>query len=284
MTIGTLTRLRLALALAPLLVTAGGCGPQPSTPGPDPAPAGTAEANGTGRDPASAPAGSSSLHCDQLPFVENVYWTTDYGPAAANVRSQPSNFLLCDGPAYALCYYSGPEPLPCVADEEKGVAHCECYGFRSSTETYEYSIDVNSILNTCAYVETVRDCGHDGSDCAGRTNAAPACQYMNQQPQTLWPGADLISTFSLAKESEYGQGCTPCFGVYAGCMTAPCYERRNDDGETVVICDCPLYEGRYQVGQDGVSCDAGEGLVWSASYDPNGCRSAGDGGGGTAGG
>lgn len=239
-----------------LLLAAGiGCGSESST---------------TSQSSSSA-SQESSLHCDQLPFVENVYWTTDYGPAAADVKTAPTNFLPCNGPAYALCYYSGAEPMPCTVDEERGVALCQCYGFQSQSETYDYFIDINAILNTCAYIETVRDCGYDGAKCFTTPNSAPACQYLNQSPQALWPGADLISTFSFAKVEEYGEGCKECRGLYAGCMTAPCYERQNEQGETVVICECPLYEGPFQVGQSGVDCKPGEGLVWSAAYDPDGC-------------
>lgn len=238
-----------------LLLAVTGCGSEPSTPSP--------------RSMTTSP--NSSLHCAQLPFVENVFWTTDYGPAAADIKSATTNFLPCNGPAYALCYYSGAEPMPCTLDEERGIALCQCYGFQSQTETYDYFIDINAILNTCAYIETVRDCGHDGAACFTTTNSAPACQYMNQSPQALQPTADLVSTFSFAKVEEYGEGCTECSGVYAGCMTAACYERQNDQGETVVICECPLYEGPYQVGRSNVQCNLGDSLVWSAAYDTSGC-------------
>ncbi len=107
----------------------------------------------------SAAVAEDSLHCTELPFVYNVFWTTDYGPAAANVVAAPDNFLPCSGPSYALCSYSGPEPLPCKVDRERGVA----------------------------------------------------------------------------------------------------------------ICECPLFDGPYQVGVDGADCDLGSGLVWSASYNINGC-------------
>lgn len=251
-------QVRIGFGLGLLWVAAAGCGSEPSPPPPS-----STTTTTTSQE--------SSLHCDQLPFVENVFWTTDYGPAAADVLSAPTNFLPCNGPAYALCYYSGPDPLPCTVDEERGVALCQCYGYQSQSETYDYYIDVNAILNTCAYIETVRDCGLDGAKCVGTPNSAPACQYMNKSPQTLRPGAGLVSTFSFAKVKEYGKGCTECSGLYAGCMTAACSERQNEKGETVVVCECPLYDGPYQVGQSGVSCDAGSGLVWSAAYNTAGC-------------
>lgn len=212
--------------------------------------------------------------CDELPFVYNRYWTTDYGPAQADVMTQPATgsteMLKCPqtGVDYALCYYSGPatgDPaLPCKVDEVKGVAYCECYPL-TTTDKIPYYVDVNAILNLCVYLETIRVCGQDGSGCAGpNAPTPPVCSYIADN--TLMPGADLISTFSLAKASEYGgaNACTSCNGVYAGCMTAKC---KWVEGQENVVCECPLYRGPYQVGQNGVSCDAGDGYVWSAAYN-----------------
>lgn len=212
-----------------------------------------------------------SLHCSELPFVYNVFWTTHYGPATADIQTAESNMLPCSGPAYALCYYSGPEALPCKVDRERGVAICECYALPPREEPYRYVVDIHAILNLCAYVETVRDCGHDGSGCSAE-NSAPVCQYLAREPQELMPGADVVSTFGLSELPKYGSvGCTPCTGLYAGCMTAPCRTVRKEDGSTAAICECPLFDGPYQVGQDDVECDLGRDLVWSAAYDPAGC-------------
>ncbi len=225
---------------------------------------------------AAATGSDDSLHCDELPFVYNVFWTTEYGPAAADVETAASNMLPCSGPQYALCYYSGPEPMPCKVDRERGVAICECYALERAAAPYRYFVDVNAILNTCAYIETVRDCGHDGAGCTAE-NSAPVCQYLAEEPQTLMPGADVVSTFGLSELPKYGKpGCTECSGLYAGCMTAPCRTTTNEDGDTVAICECPLFDGPYQVGQDGQQCDLGAGLVWSAAYNPGGCSSAAD--------
>lgn len=208
----------------------------------------------------SAAAGEESLQCGELPFVYNVFWTTEYGPAAADVQSAASNMLACSGSSYALCYYSGPEPMPCKVDRERGVAICECYALEPRSEPYRYLVDIHGILNTCAYIETVRDCGHDGSGCSSE-NSAPVCNYLNQDPQALMPGADLVSSFGLSELPKYGKpGCTECSGLYAGCMTAPCRTTTNEDGETVAICECPLFDGPYQAGQDGADCDLGAGL------------------------
>jgi hypothetical protein len=216
---------------------------------------------------------ASALRCKELPFVRNVYWTTPYGPARADVVTAKTNMVPCSGPAYALCYYSGPTPMTCKVDKAKNVANCQCTGYQTAGTTYKYFVDINGILNTCVYIETVGVCGSDGSKCQSE-NSAPVCQYINQNPQVLMPKADLISTFSTAETKEHGgPGCTQCQGLYAGCMTAPCFLGKSSQGFARVICECPLYNGTYQVGQNGVSCNLGEGLVWSAAYNPEGCPS-----------
>lgn len=235
--------------------------------------AGGMPANATS-DTAGAASSDQGLRCERLPFVENVFWTTQYGPAPADVVTGSASMLRCDSGAYALCYYSGAEPMPCVVDEEKGVASCECLKLEPDVEHPEYIVVINSILNTCVYVESVAQCGHSGENCAGTVGEAEVCDYVEQNE--LIPGADLISTFSFAPVGDFELGCTECEGTYAGCMTAPCYERMNDEGESVVVCDCPLYDGPYQFGRRGdYTCDAGDGLVWSAAYNPEGCPSDG---------
>ena len=215
------------------------------------------------------------LLCDGIPFVKNVFWTTKYGPAAANIIEAPSNMLACTGGDYALCYYAGAEPSPCKTDPGKGVAYCECEKFTASAEEV-YMVDINSILNTCVYIETIAKCGHDGSGCG--VDDAPVCDYIRNN--TLIPGADLISTFSTECVDDYQFGSTSCEGFYAGCMTAPCWEKPDAEGNAQVICECPLYDGPYQFGRAGGECDAGSGLVWSAA---NSVISTGSGGGGFAG-
>jgi hypothetical protein len=210
------------------------------------------------------------LRCERLPFVENVYWTTEYGPAAADVLVEPANMLRCESGDYALCYYSGADPMPCKVDEVQGVAHCECQKLTAGPGPKAQMVEISGILNTCVYIETAVACGVDGTGCARTPDSAPVCDYV--ESNALMPHADLISTFSFAKVGDFALGCTECQGVYAGCMTAPCYERKNDQGEDVVICDCPLYRGPYQFGRAGdYTCDAGPGLVWSAAYNPAGC-------------
>lgn len=217
---------------------------------------------------------TNALRCKELPQVRNVYWTTPYGPARADVVTAATNMLPCSGPTYALCFYSGPSPMTCKVDKTKHVANCQCTGYNDPSQSYKYFVDINGILNTCVYIETVGVCGSDGSKCQTE-NSAPVCQYINQHPQALMPKAQLISTFSTAQVKDHPPGCTQCQGRYAGCMTAPCFLGKNSQGFAAVYCECPLYDGPYQVGQGGASCNLGEGLVWSAAYNPAGCPSAG---------
>jgi hypothetical protein len=247
--------------------------------------------------------------CSNYPFQPTDCWTTPYGPARADViiggpvagAVRSTNMLYCDGNTYALCFFSGPptatgsnkNALPC---ELKGdVADCTCQAYTSKPNF----VDINGILNRGAYFETVDLCGQDGSRCKNIVNCgprgdlpgckahpqAPACKYVKDQspsnPQgSLMPKADLISTFSFAMSGKDGTnplGMTPCSGanagLYAGCMTAPCFygpghKSPTTDGE-LVQCQCPTYSGDYQIGQKVPSCSitgsGGTSYVWSAS-------------------
>ncbi len=224
-----------------------------------------------------ASAAGAELRCAKQPFVENVFWTTEHGPAKADIMLQSSNMISCTSGTYALCYYAGADPAPCKVDSAKGIASCECEKFEASTEHPMY-VDINSILNTCVYIETVAACGTDGSGCAptGET-IAPVCDYI--EAQSLIPWADLVSTFSFRKVRDGAGGkfqldCTDCDrGLYAGCMTAPCYESPSTKPTGKVICECPLFEGPFQYGRktSEAQCDLGAEQVWSAAYNPAGC-------------
>jgi len=225
--------------------------------------------------------------CDKdcpAPFVANQFWTTEYGPAAANVILSNTNFLVCNSPSYALCYYSGaPSPpssspsLPCtISESDPTVADCRCV-----VETGDSYVDINSIRNTEAYIETIRTCGLDGSSCKNMadmtlTTIAPVCDYLQAGAKGITPMApksELISTFSTVKVGDYqlGQQDCPTPAPYAGCMTASCtFELDSNGNQTAYAnCECPIYIGPYQVGQNGANCNAGSGYVWSAAYSPN---------------
>jgi len=243
--------------------------------------------------------------CEQdcpAPFVNNEFWTTDYGPAAANIVLSPTNFLACSSNSYALCYYSGPDAaptgkqgnslpsLPCkVSKNNPNAADCRCYA--ESGTSY---VDIHSIRNTEAYIETIRACGLNGEKCANMVSeaadklavqlgkapqslgTAPVCSYLQTSSNgmvSMAPKTELVSTFSFAKAKIYGTAQTSCTSTptpYAGCMTASCTFERDKNGKQTGFanCSCPIYSGPYQIGQANVSCSAGTGNVWSAAYAP----------------
>jgi hypothetical protein len=257
--------------------------------------------------PLGAASAQNPATCTQncpAPFVPNEFWTTEYGPAAANIVLSPTNFLACSSTAYALCYYSGPDAapkkkrgvgalpaLPCnVSTDNPNMADCRCYA--ESGTSY---VDIHSIRNTEAYIETIRVCGLNGEKCRNMVTealpgnvlaltgatpptlpTAPVCSYLQADAggkAPMAPDAELVSTFSFARVKSYGIEQTPCTTTaapYAGCMTASCSFERDAKGKTTGFanCRCPIYSGPYQIGQTGVSCDAGEGNVWSAAYAP----------------
>jgi hypothetical protein len=191
-------------------------------------------------------------------------WTTGFGPAYADITVAPSNFLPCRGGPFALCYYSGPnsgpEDLSCTLTPDGNYANCQCFDIPYGM----YFVDINAILNHPIYLDTIAQCGTDGSLC-GTINSAPVCQAVNQGH--LIPGTNTYSTFSFDCVPTNGIGVTNCtHAPYAGCMTAPCFPT-NQPG--IVQCSCPVFDGPYQVGQNDQACTLGDGLAWSAAYAPS---------------
>ncbi len=256
-----------------------------------------------GDDPKSSPSYQSCQQEDQFNFDEftknkrfnlNTLCTTPYPPppdapdtpAWADILVAPQNFVACKGATIALCYYSGPTTLvnddatatPCTLRGDEDIADCTCYEIPASG--HWYFVDINAILNLDVYLDTVDTCGMDGSEClpSGRTEA-PVCEAIRKGK--LIPGADLISTFSLALEGEIpiatdNNSCTeedPLI-LYAGCMTAPCKSTNVIDpytGYPLVQCACPTFTGPFQVGREITNvepCDLPDedGTVWSAAY------------------
>jgi hypothetical protein len=272
------------------------------------APAAPAAKVPTGVSPCPNPPPCKTGHeCRNYPFAATDCWTSDYGPAKADVvvgnPVTSPNMLYCEGNTYALCFFSGPptptgvsssnNALPCVLHGD--IASCTCQAYTSGPNF----VDINGILNRGAYFQTVNLCGTDGSKCRNLANCgpggdkkgcqdhppAPVCAYVkNQNPNnpkvSLMPKADLISTFSFAmsgKGGPYVLGSTACTGLYAGCMTAPCTYGPNHKSPTangeLVQCQCPTYNGpNYQIGQKGQSCSITGGsasYVWSAANTVN---------------
>lgn len=221
--------------------------------------------------PTSAPATTFdfSRYTGGKSFKLNTLPTTPYGPAWADIVVEKSNFVECKGASIALCYYSGPEgTTPCTIGDGN-LANCTCYAIPAGQP---YFVDINGILNLDVYLETVKDCGKDGSKCKPTGSVeAPVCEAINKN--TLIPGADLISTFSVYLEKQIPIAPTTCStpAPYAGCMTAPCKNTGKTDSTTglpLVDCGCPTYTGPYQVGtqiqQD--QCVLASPNIWSAAY------------------
>lgn len=251
------------MALACLLIFGcGGTGTNQTSTTPTPIPAATAT-------PAAQASFDFSQYTGNKSFKLNTLPTTPYGPAWADILVEKSNFLECKGASIALCYYSGPGPTtPCTFDG-KGLANCTCYQIPAGQP---YFVDINAILNLDVYLETVEECGKDGSKCKPTGSIeAPVCEAVNNN--TLIPGADLVSTFSLYLEKQLHIDPTTCStpAAYAGCMTAPCKQTGKTDPNTglpLVQCGCPTFTGPYQVGtkiqQD--QCVLGSPYIWSAAY------------------
>jgi len=226
----------------------------------------------TGSQPSARATFDFERYTGKEPFKLNTLPTTPYGPPWADIVMKPQNFLECKGASIALCYYSGAGPTtPCTADG-LGLANCTCYEIPSGQP---YLVDINAILNLDVYLKTVAKCGKDGSLCRPTGSLqAPVCDAINSN--SLIPGADLISTFSLYLEKQIHIKPTTCAtpAAYAGCMTAPCKRTGKTDPNTglpLVQCGCPIFTGPYQVGTaiDQNQCVLGGNYVWSAAYTPS---------------
>jgi hypothetical protein len=219
--------------------------------------------------------------------------------AAVKAATSSPNMLSCQGGAYALCFFSGPpagiaggQPLPCVLRPDGKTADCTCQYYGSGT----YYVDMNGILSLGAYYQTVSQCGPEGGGCLNIVNCPPGtqcpgspsqaqvCTSINNQslgssPPSFYPQIQAISTFSFAMsppKGNYALAKDPpaCKGQYAGCMTAACRfadgsaPSSHQDGDPIQ-CECPVYNGDYQVGAQGQSCTIpsqnGKNYVWSAS-------------------
>ena len=193
-------------------------------------------------------------------------WTTNFGPAYRDTVERIENMVPCTG-RFALCFESGPEPLPCVLSPDGRFADCKC----TIREELNFVL-ISAILNYSVYLDTVAVCGADGSGCSDIPDKAPVCRAIRDK--RLIPGADVISTFGLDSQSAIraslisgpdGPDLTICpKGPYVGCMTAPCQETRSGFAE----CSCPAFWGPFQLHQADAQCTLSDDLVWSASYTP----------------
>lgn len=195
-------------------------------------------------------------------FPLNTVMTTEYGPAWADIFLSADNYLPCFGP-YALCYYAN-----CTVDAY-GNASCPCYEWFGPN-----FVDINAILNLDSYQATVAKCSTPGA--CQEPNSAPVCKDIIDG--SFWPAANRFSTFSFYRAKQEPIGSTDCSdqpdrSPYAGCMTAPCFGEATPGptpGMMVIDCDCPRYDGPYQIGKDmdPALCDDAP-MSWSGAYAPN---------------
>lgn len=246
-------------------------------------------------DPACRPEFSLERYGRNVPITDCRTNPSGSACAWADAHSGLENFLACrletTGPI-ALCYYSGMpgDPLGtpgCTLTQDGKAADCECYQIaRGQPKGARYSyLLVTSILNKLVYEETVRRCGANGQRCLNAANLgsknppreAPACDAI--RAGTMFPGADLISTFTPALAPELGLISEACprngkgGNVYAGCMGAPCKATGRTDPTTglpLVRCTCPTFDGPNQVGNPQIrlgdfACRQPT-HVWSSAY------------------
>jgi hypothetical protein len=213
--------------------------------------------------PADNPNQAPNLHFipnSQAFWDSSKNWTTNYGPAYRDTDLAPTNFLPCTG-QYALCFESGPDPLPCNLTADGRFANCKCV-----VKTGLNFVLITAILNQRVYRDTVAQCGADGSGCTA-TDSAPVCSAL--QNGSLIPGADVISDWSPDVQRLLIEGGPPPLtvcnkGPYAGCMTAPCKLTEPGYAE----CSCPIAWGIFQLFGEGAECSLDGDLVNSSSYDP----------------
>jgi len=202
---------------------------------------------------------------DQSFWDNSENWTTDYGPAYRDTVELPENMVACRGP-FALCFTSGPEPYPCKPTKDGRFAECTC-----TAQNGLNFVLINAILNYDVWLATVKKCGPTGSGCGlDNVNKAPVCDAIKSGK--FIKGADLISTFDpsaktviediLMENVPPPQVCTNA--PYAACMTAACKQKRGEDP----VCTCPVFYGVFQLPTPGATCDAGRGLIPSASFAP----------------
>jgi hypothetical protein len=169
--------------------------------------------------------------------------------------------VACMG-QFALCFTSGPEPLPCEPTKDGRFANCTC-----TAHTGLNFVLINAILNYEVWLETVAVCYPDGSRCGvDHPNRAPVCKAINSGK--FIPGADLISTFDPSSRAAViaileGQPPLVCpKAPYAACMTAPCKQKAGENP----VCSCPVFDGVFQLPTPGAVCDPGDNLIPSSSF------------------
>jgi hypothetical protein len=110
-------------------------------------------------------------------------WTTEYGPAYRDTIEKVENLVPCTG-RYALCFQSGPEPLPCEVTKDGRFANCTC----TVEEGLNYVL-ITAILNYGVYRDTVAGCKPDSAIAPSRHGAG----VQAIRDGKFIPGANVIS-------------------------------------------------------------------------------------------
>lgn len=195
-------------------------------------------------------------------FPLNTEQTTQFGPAWVDVVMAPTEWVTCFGP-YALCYYANCVPSP---GSNGTVVDCPCFEWFGTN-----FILMDSILNLDLYQQTLAFCNSNPGVC-NQPNTAPVCKAIIEG--TFMNGAHRISTFGFYRAKEEPIGSTDCTnqpGLYGGCMTAPCFDPTiiGPDPKTLLFnCQCPTFDGPFQVGRSNLPCDISP-MVYSAAFNPN---------------
>ncbi len=194
-----------------------------------------------------------------VPYVPTTCWTTDHGPAAADVvlvfgqgpPTQSPNMLECPSAPYALCFFLGADgenrhqsrqfaaALRGRLHRRHGEVLLRLFPGRRQLRRHERHPEPERLERdggglrensaSTAATSRIRACAPLLRPRWGDCKIAPVCKYIREQNPTdasksLIPGAATISDFSLALKADYNMlKSTPCpSGRYAGCMTAAC--------------------------------------------------------------
>jgi hypothetical protein len=200
--------------------------------------------------------------------------------------------------------------LTCTPDYTTGFANCQCQvyntgpyyvamnGILNRGAFYQTQKECGHEGSGCKNIAACDENGKQKINCADGPcptcpeRIATVCEYIGAQgydkEKAFYPQShhsnmsrvDLISTFSFAmggtdSTGPYQLGSTSCDeAFYAGCMTAACAfpdGSPKTDG-SIVNCACPLWQGKYQMGQpeknlpSSTLCPTNQSWVWSAAY------------------
>ena len=176
----------------------------------------------------------------------------------------PATTVACDQ-EYALCAFAN-----CTLSDDLKTASCRCYAFdedKAGTSIAMVGLipDPGVLEETRRVCDTPASCGSGGdarsSNVSYIENEAPLCDAITSNE--LWPGADLVSTYSTKRQVANGVQFDNATGaalptwtcpatvnrLVPVCMLAPCVY--DPDGPSInpytagrshMVCTCPLVE------------------------------------------